>query len=249
MNDIDASEFGTENRPRPWGYWATLGWAILAAVLSAVIAILAALWKRPSILSAPADLMNDGQLLSFMIAISDAIQIGALAFVARLAHWSPGKYLGLVRPSGRDAALPLAALAVLMPGLDALTYVLGGDIVTPFQVTSYLGARASGTLPLLWFTFVVVAPAGEEIMFRGFLYRGWVQSRRDVVPGVVVIAALWAALHIQYDWFGILQIFLMGSLLGLVRCQSGSATLTMLMHGITNFWAMIETFAKVQWLS
>jgi len=119
MNDIDATELGAENRPRPWGFWATLGWAILATVLSAVIAILAVLWKRPNILSEPADLMNDGQLLSFTIAISDAIQIGALAFVARLAHWPSGKYLGLVRPSGRDAALPLAALAVLTPGLDA----------------------------------------------------------------------------------------------------------------------------------
>ena len=249
MNDIDATEFGAENRPRPWGYWATLGWAILAAVVSAVIAILAVLWKRPSILSAPADLMNDGQLLSFMIAIADAIQIGALAFVARLAHWSPGKYLGLVRPSGRDAALPLAALAVLMPGLDALTYVLGGDIVTPFQVTSYLGARASGTLPLLWFTFVVVAPAGEEIMFRGFLYRGWVRSRRAVVPGVVIISILWTVLHAQYDWLGLLQVFLMGLLFGWARWRSGSAVLTLLMHGIANLWAMLETVVKVQWLS
>jgi len=168
MNDIDATELGAENRPRPWGFWATLGWAILATVLSAVIAILAVLWKRPNILSEPADLMNDGQLLSFTIAISDAIQIGALAFVARLAHWPSGKYLGLVRPSGRDAALPLAALAVLTPGLDALTYVLGGDIVTPFQVTSYLGARASGTLPLLWFTFVVVAPPAKKSCSVGF---------------------------------------------------------------------------------
>jgi uncharacterized protein len=47
-------------------------------------------------------------------------------------------------------------------------------------------------LPLLWFTFVVAAPAGEEIMFRGFLYRGWIQSQRFVVPGVVIISALWA---------------------------------------------------------
>jgi len=91
MNDIDATELGAENRPRPWGFWATLGWAILATVLSAVIAILAVLWKRPNFLSVPADLMNDGQLLSFTIAISDAIQIGALAFVARFGALASGK--------------------------------------------------------------------------------------------------------------------------------------------------------------
>ena len=116
MNDTDATEIGAESHPRPWGYWATLGWAILAAVLSAIIALMAVLWKRPNPLSEPADLTNDAQLLCFMITVSDAIQIGALVLVARLAHWPAGRYLGLIRPSGRDVALALAALAVFLPG-------------------------------------------------------------------------------------------------------------------------------------
>jgi hypothetical protein len=246
MNKIDVSDIDVADPPpRPWGYLATFGWAILAAVLSALVALLAVLWQRPDVLSSPVDLANDGQLLSFTTTVSNAIQIGALALVARLAHWPPGKYLGLIRPSGRDAALALGALAVFLPGFDALTYFLGRDIVTPFQVTSYLGARASGALPLLWFTFVFVAPAGEEIMFRGFLYRGWVRSQRAVVP-VAVISALWAVIHVQYDWFGVLQLFLMGLLLGWARWRSGSAALTWLMHAIANLWAMLETVAKVQ---
>jgi membrane protease YdiL (CAAX protease family) len=248
MNDIDVTDIGAAPHPRPWGYWATFGWAILAAVLSAIIALLAVLWRRPGILSESIDLTNDGQLLSFMTTVSDAVQIGALAVAARLAKWPPRQYLGLVRPSGRDAALALGAVALYLPGFDALTYLLGRDLVTPFQVTSYLSARASGALPLLWFTFVVAAPAGEEIMFRGFLYRGWVRSQHAVVP-VTAISALWAVSHIQYDWFGLLQIFLMGLLLGWARWRSGSAALTWLMHAIANLWAMLETVAKVQWLS
>ena len=247
MNDIDVTEIGAAPRPRPWGYWATFGWAILAAVLSAIIALLAVLWRRRGILSESIDLTNDGQLLSFMTTVSDAVQIGALAIAARLAQWPPGQYLGLIRPRGRDAALALGAVALYLPGFDALTYLLGRDIVTPFQVTSYLSARDSGALPLLWFTFVVVAPAGEEIMFRGFLYRGWVRSQHVVVP-VAVISALWAVSHVQYDWFGLLQIFLMGLLLGWARWRSGSAALTWLMHAIANLWAMLETAVKVQWL-
>jgi membrane protease YdiL (CAAX protease family) len=188
-------------------------------------------------------------LLSLTTTVSNAIQIGALALIARLAHWPAGKYLGLIRPSRRDAVLALGTLALFLPAFDALTYLLGRDIVTPFQVTSYLSAQASGALPLLWFTFVVVAPAGEEITFRGFLYRGWVPSQRTVVPGVAFISALWAAMHVQYDWFGMLQLFLMGLLLGWARWRSGSATLTLLMHGIANLWAMLETVTKLQWLS
>ena len=46
-----------------------------------------------------------------------------------------------------------------------------------------------------------------------------------------------------------LQIFLMGLLLGWVRCRSGSTALTWFMHGIANLWSMLETVAKLQWLS
>jgi len=241
MNDLNVG-----SRPRPWGYWATFGWALLTTLLSAMIAVIATFWRRPDILSEPTDLKDDGPLLCVGTIAWVAFQISALAFVARLAHWPPGEYLGLIRPSRRDAALALVFLFLFLPGFDAVTYVLGRDIVTPFQVATYLSARSSGELPLLWFTFVVVAPTGEEIMFRGFLYRGWVRSQRGVVPGVVGISALWTAMHTQYDWFGLLQIFTMGLLFGWVRWRSGSAALTILMHVTANLWAMMETVVTMQ---
>lgn len=244
MTDIDAGR-----HPPPWGYWATFGWAVLAFVLSLIVAVLAVLWWRPGILSRLAGLEHDAELLSFTLIVSDAVQIGALVLVVRLAHWPPAEYLGLIRPSGRDAAIALGSLALFLPGFDALTYLLGKDIVPPFQLSIYVSAQASGALPLLWLTTVVVAPAAEEIVFRGFLFRGWVRSQRGVVPGVVVISALWAVIHTQYDWFGLLEVFLTGLLFGWVRWRSGSAALTMLMHGIANLWATLETVVKVHWFS
>ena len=69
------------------------------------------------------------------------------------------------------------------------------------------------------------------------------------MPGVVIISILWAAGHVRYDWFGLLTIFLLGLLFGWVRWRSGSTALTMLMHGILNLWAMLETAVKVEGLS
>jgi membrane protease YdiL (CAAX protease family) len=244
MTDIDAGP-----HPRPWGYLATFGWAVFVVVLAMLVAVLVTLVWRPDIMSSPVDLLNDGALLSFSTAVWNVVQIGGLVLVARKADWKSAEYLGLVRPSGRDVLIALISLALFLLGWDALTYLLERDIVTPFQVASYLSARASGALPLLWFTFVIAAPAGEEIMFRGFLYRGWVRSQRGVVPGVVVISALWAVMHGEYDWFGVLQIFLMGLLFGWVRWRSGSAALTMLMHGLANLWGTLETVVKLQWVA
>ena len=243
------ADFNVYKRPPPWSRVATLAWAILVAILSTLIAAIGLILWRPDVLSKSADLLSDARLLATLTSIWNAAQIAGLVLLARLAHWPASSYLGLIRPSGRDTAVALGALVLFIAGSDALTYLLGRDIVSPFQLTSYLSAQASQSLPVLWLGFVVVGPAGEEVMFRGFLYRGWIRSERDVLPGLVVISALWASMHVQYDWFGIVQVFLMGLLLGVVRWQSGSATLTMLMHGLNNLWAILETAAKVQWLS
>src|SRR5262249_2675623 len=94
-----------------------------------------------------------------------------------------------------------------------------------------------------------VGLAGEEAMFRGFLFRGWARSARGAFPAIVVISAIWAVIHVQYDWFGIAQIFCTGLLLGWVRWRSGSALLTLAMHGAMNAWATVETIIKLDWLS
>jgi membrane protease YdiL (CAAX protease family) len=227
--------------PRPWGYVATFAWLLLAAVLAiaASVAVLA-LTSRQRLEDA-ADLMSDGPLVSELTLASTAVEIGVVALAARLACWRPADYLALVIPDARWALIPVVSMAVFLLAYDALTSLLSHDVVSPFQLDTYRSARAAGLLPMLWLAFVIVAPLGEEIVFRGFLYRGWAQSPRTIGPAIAVISALWAMLHVQYDWFGILQIFLLGLLLGWARWRSGSTLLAFVLHGLANAWAMIET--------
>ena len=51
----------------------------------------------------------------------------------------------------------------------------------------------------------------------------------------------------QYDWFGIRQVFLTGLVLGWLRWLSGSTALTILLHMLVNLEATIETVASRQW--
>jgi membrane protease YdiL (CAAX protease family) len=207
------------------------------------------IWRPDAIMSGGADMLKDGPLISVTTIASAAVQVGMLAMAARLARWPAGEYLGLVRPAAGPALIAIAILIVFLLGYDALTYLLGRDIVTPFQVDTYRTARDSGTLSLLWLTFVVVAPVAEEIMFRGFLFRGWVRSERSAIPVILVISLLFAAIHVQYDWFGMLQVFFIGLLLAIARWRSGSTLLTILMHMLANLWATVESMIKVEWLS
>jgi uncharacterized protein len=234
----------------PWGLWATLGWVILAFVLSAVAGFVVLLiWRPDAVMSGGIDMLKDGPLISISTIASAVVQVGTLALAARLAGWPASEYLGLIRPATGPALIAIAVLIVFLLGYDGLTYLLGRDIVTPFQVDTYRSARDSGTLPLLWLTFVIMAPIAEEIIFRGFLFRGWVTSERSAIPGILVISALFAVIHVQYDWFGILQVFFIGLLLAVARWRSGSTLLTILMHVLANLWATIESMIKVEWLS
>jgi hypothetical protein len=95
---------------------------------------------------------------------------------------------------------------------------------------------------------VFVAPLGEEIVFRGFLFRGLMRPGYEL-HAISAIALAWALLHMQYDWLGMAQIFVLGLMLGWFRWASGSTTLTVVMHVLINFEAMIETAIKAEYFS
>jgi membrane protease YdiL (CAAX protease family) len=62
---------------------------------------------------------------------------------------------------------------------------------------------------------------------------------------IVVTAMLWAVVHLQYDPYVIVQVFAYGLVLGWLRWVTGSTILTMLLHGLINFEAMLETFVTL----
>jgi membrane protease YdiL (CAAX protease family) len=140
-------------------------------------------------------------------------------------------------------------LIALIAVADALLYFSGRPLVSPFQLQSYITAAAQGWLAALLAGAILVAPAGEEIMFRGFLFRGWARSDRSAWPAIVAISILWAALHVQYDWTGILQIFIIGLFLGWMRWRSGSTLLTFLLHALFNVEGMVETLLQIRFFS
>ena len=229
----------------PWGIPATVAWLLFAFLVSIVVAtvVFGAFQADRASLRASS---YDGVVITIGAMASMPVQIAVLAFAARIRRWSPMDYFGLNRP--RRAAIVLAVLCTLAVVLsfDLLMYVSGRDLVPPFQVEAYQSAKDAGWLAALLLAIVVVAPIGEEIAFRGFLFRGLVRPGYERLA-IVAIALAWALLHIQYDWLGMAQIFAAGLILGWFRWASGSTVLTIVMHVLINAEAMIETAFKVEW--
>jgi uncharacterized protein len=228
-----------------WGYWTTLGWSIVAFLVGQFVGFGVLLWLRrgdwDSILQTP----FDGVLVTIFVALSNPVTIGVLVIAVSLTRSDLSDYFALKWPAARDLTFGIAALVVLIAAGDALLYVRGRDLVTAFQLQSYTTAAAAGWLPAMLAAAILIAPAGEEAMFRGFLFRGWARSPRSVWPAIVVISILWAMLHIQYDWTGILQIFVIGLFLGWMRWRSGSVVLTFLLHALFNLEGTLETLAAL----
>ena len=237
----------TPSAAPPWGIPATIAWLLFAFLVSIVVATgVFAAWQadRASLRT----FTYDGVVITIGTLASIPAQIAVLAFAARLRHWPPANYLAINRPKRGEVVFAVLCIVALIVVFDVLMSASGRDLVPPFQIEAYQSAKDAGWLIWLMLAIVVVAPIGEEIAFRGFLYRGLVRPRREMLA-IVVISMAWALLHIQYDWLGMAQIFAAGLLLGWFRWASGSTTLAIVMHILINAEAMIETTIKVELLS
>ena len=102
-------------------------------------------------------------------------------------------------------------------------------------------ASADGALWLLVIAFCVAAPISEEFFARGFLYRGWSESFLGPAGAVVLSSVVWTGLHLQYDWFFLGEVFSIGLLFGYLRYRSNSIWLTIVLHGLNNLAATLQT--------
>jgi membrane protease YdiL (CAAX protease family) len=228
-----------------WGLWATLAFAILAFVLGQAmgIAVLSLLKNFD-----PARVDSDGTAVAIYTLVGNPVEIVTLVLATRLSGTDALEYLGLDIPRWRDVAIAAAGLLVVIAAADALTFALGKEMVPAFQLDLHRSAQAEGTLPWLWLAIIIAAPVGEELLFRGFMFRGFVHEPRDALPGILVIALIWSMLHVQYDWFGTAQVFAIGVLFGFVRWRTGSTTLVILLHMLLNLESVVETVVVMGWV-
>jgi hypothetical protein len=238
------TDAGDRGRAPPWGIVATCGWMLAAFLLAlAAAAIAYALWFGPG--ATPATQPYDGVGLAVASFVMFPLEVAILAMAARWRGWSAADYFALNVPRRGEVVMAAACTLALIFAVNGLLYLTGKDIVSPFQVEAYRTAKDAGWLVWTMLAIVVVAPVGEEIAFRGFMYRGLARPGSEI-PAIMVIALVWSLLHIQYDWVGMLQIFAIGLLFGWFRWASGSTTLTILMHVLVNLESMIETAIKVE---
>jgi membrane protease YdiL (CAAX protease family) len=230
-----------ERQANSWGPLATLGLGAVAALGSQVPALLAYFWWREVTLAHWAEIASDGVAVVMLVCLSTPVQVGLLIWFAKKAGSTAVSYLALTLPSYRKMGTIVVAAMVLVSAGDGMSAVFGGQVVTPFQSDIYRSAAKAGAVPLLWLTVVAMAPIGEEILFRGFLFRGWQRWRHGAGVAIGSTALVWAAVHIQYSSLVVGEIFVVGLVLGWIRWFTGSTVSTIILHAVLNSVGLIET--------
>jgi uncharacterized protein len=234
---------------RTWGAVASLAWgfAAIAAWLAAQIAfgeVIGGWFEMEG-----AQLAGYAPFVAIVTITSAVVPLVVIAAAVRSAGCSAGEYLALQLPAREYFVLGLFVLAVVLPLVDLLSWFAGYPVTPPFVVDLYKTARESGALLLLLIAIVIAAPLIEEVVFRGFLLPGLASSAMGTGGALVLTSGIWALLHAQYQPFYLIQIVVLGVLFGWLRLRSGSTILTIVLHGLLNFAAMVQAAVLVEWMT
>lgn len=176
------------------------------------------LWKQPNWQSVGAIAATPAAIAVLWIAIRKA----GRGFTEYLA-------LNWPRPSEIMIGLGVMVVIVFLKGL--LTYlVIGGQ--EPSTNAYFVGGGAGGLL-LTLVAGCIAAPVLEELVVRGFMFRGWSQTLLGPIGTIVLTSFLWSIVH-PYDWLGCLHVFIDGLVLGYFRWRSNSTWLAVIMHSTFN---------------
>ena len=109
-------------------------------------------------------------------------------------------------------------------------------------------ARAAGGLLVHVIAVAIAAPVMEEIVFRGFLYRGLSESRIGVAGTIVLTSVAWALLHVGMGTAGMVDTALQGVAWGWLRWYTESTTATIAWHVANNgFFSLLIIASLYGW--
>jgi len=239
-----------QQKPTPWGFWPTIGFSCIIAIacfvfgiILAVIFIIVSKSRNPEIdiVKLAQSLDSHGLFLAMITCITTPTTVGLVILFAKIRkNITIEEYLGLYKPEWRDFCKWSLILLLFIGCLEALSFALtfvGRPIVSEFMIDAYTTAHYR---PLLLFAVIIAAPVAEEIFFRGFLFKGFENSKIGPIGAVIMTSLVWAAIHTQYDAYAVVGTFAGGLLLGWARLKVKSIYIPITMHVLWNLIATVE---------
>ena len=189
-----------------------------------------------------AEIESNRALSQMATLVANIAVIAVVILAVTLSRVLLKDYLALRWPSWRLLVIGWVLTVAMLALADFVTTQSGREVIPEVMSDTYANSREAGMggFFVLGLTLIVIAPLGEEIVFRGFFYRG-LNSGFGPLAAIIVTAACWAALHAQYEPFFMAQIFTYALFLGWMRWQSNSLVLVIFLHALNNALALGQT--------
>lgn len=173
---------------------------------------------------------------AFGIAFGEFFFFAGLTWLmVRAQNFEPVSFLALRLPSARVMVASLVvALAgfFVAGGVNAINrWIVGPEIASRYDLTGLFQVRSTGEAIFLVLGVAVLAPLGEELVFRGYLHRV-LGARYGIVRSMWVTSGLFALIH--FNPASILALFTLGGVFAVLRARTGSLWPPILAHAIQN---------------
>ncbi|MCK1476074.1 CPBP family intramembrane metalloprotease [Bradyrhizobium sp. 197] len=232
--------------PRVWKFLGTALWGLLIFVAMFVgqigaIVLLVVQRGLPMDLASLQLVGREPQALALSVTMGLPATLTAVWLAIRIKKAAFADYLALHWPSWKQLLFGAVGLVLIVVAWETMSRSLGREATPGFMTDLLKSGRDKGAAFFLLFAFSVAAPMSEEVLARGFLYRGWSASFLRV-PGAIVLSSLvWTAVHLQYDMYFLAEVFSIGLWFGYMRYRSSSLWLTIVLHALNNLTAVVLT--------
>ncbi|MGI8526362.1 MAG: CPBP family intramembrane glutamic endopeptidase [Pseudolabrys sp.] len=183
---------------------------------------------------------KDALTQQIVLAFSSSMIIAVLLFAVKRTGTPARRYFAFVRPPLLTVIVLVAASILIQFVGDWSTNFVGvGPKDSQWELDEYRSIQNSSlALLLFWLSALFISPLMEEMLFRGFLFRGWSASRLGPAVTIIVTSLLFALVHVQYTWHGMAVVGLIGLSFALARWQSGSIVPSLIAHCAGNAVAL-----------
>ena len=233
-------------------FFITLFWGLVIGFLMAVGQIipiyLYALFTEPTVtLRGLRGIMGLVERDAFLLAIT---AIGSTLFVVPLVvgiarlqkRWRVRDHFDLNRVGFKTVKFWFFIAVVLLLIQDYILPMWVKQEMPEFMTNITYPSQLSKWLLVLGVAFM--APILEEVIFRGYLLKGFAHSFIGVYGAIVLTSLIWAFIHFQYEWVYLVMIFIIGLVLGYARFKSNSLYIPIMMHVVFNLVAAIELYVS-----
>jgi uncharacterized protein len=239
IENADPSLAGPTGQPRTWDFMETL----LVVLVAYAVYIFAGQLILTFILSIPSTMrgLSSEQIDTLWrqenwqgagTTLATPAAVAVLWVAIRKAGREFAEYLALNWPRPSELLSAMGIMVVVLVLECVFSYVVVGPQAS--ATDTYIVVGGAGGLLLMLVAGCIAAPVLEELIVRGFMFRGWSQTFLGPIGAIVLTSALWGMNYTQYDWLGRLNIFFMGLALGYFRWRSNSTWLPVIIHSTFN---------------